>query len=355
MTQHAEPGRLASGVLAVGIHLVFIALLVFGISWQRRPPEPLMAELWREIPRKAEPAVRPPEPPAPPPPPKVEPAPPPPAAEAAPAVEPAPAPPAPQRAEIELKEAQRKLKLQELQRRKEEARREALARRQEELRKKEEARKEALARRQEELRQKEEARKEALARRQEELRQKEEARRQAEAQRREQLALLEEQKRQAEARRQEQEQQLADARRQEERRLEQESEARRTAILDEQQKLAQEARLRAEEQARKRAAAEAAAARQRQLEQFIAGIKQKIRSRVVLPPGMSGNPEAVYSVTLLPGGDVLDVRLVKSSGVPAYDDAVERAIHAAEPLPVPSDPDLFQQLREAKYKFRPSE
>jgi len=337
VTQHPEPGRLASGVLAVGVHLVFIALLVLGISWQRRPPEPMVAELWREIPRKAEPVVRPPEPPPPPPPPRVEPAPPPPEPAAAPAAEPAPPPPVPQRAEIELKEAQRKLRLQELQRRKEEARREALARRQEELRKKEEARKEALARRQEELRQKEEAR------------------RQAEAQRREQLALLEEQKRQAEARRQEQEQQLAEARRQEERKLEQESEARRAAILEEQQKLAQEARLRAEEQARKRAAAEAAAARQRQLEQFIAGIKQKIRSRVVLPPGMSGNPEAVYSVTLLPGGDVLDVRLVKSSGVPAYDDAVERAIHAAEPLPVPGDPDLFQQLREAKYKFRPTE
>jgi len=337
VTQHPEPGRLASGVLAVGVHLVFIALLVLGISWQRRPPEPMVAELWREIPRKAEPVVRPPEPPPPPPPPRVEPAPPPPEPAAAPAAEPAPPPPAPQRAEIELKEAQRKLRLQELQRRKEEARREALARRQEELRKKEEARKEALARRQEELRQKEEAR------------------RQAEDQRREPLALLEEQKRQAEARRQEQEQQLAEARRQEERKLEQESEARRAAILEEQQKLAQEARLRAEEQARKRAAAEAAAARQRQLEQFIAGIKQKIRSRVVLPPGMSGNPEAVYSVTLLPGGDVLDVRLVKSSGVPAYDDAVERAIHAAEPLPVPGDPDLFQQLREAKYKFRPTE
>jgi colicin import membrane protein len=60
-------------------------------------------------------------------------------------------------------------------------------------------------------------------------------------------------------------------------------------------------------------------------------------------------------VTVLPGGEVLDVKLVKSSGVPAYDAAVERAIHAADPLPVPSDPDLFQQLRQANYKFRPLE
>jgi colicin import membrane protein len=112
---------------------------------------------------------------------------------------------------------------------------------------------------------------------------------------------------------------------------------------------------RAEEDARKRALAEAAAAKQKQLAQFMERIKQRIRSKVVVPPGMNGNPEAVYSVTLIPGGEVLEIKLVKSSGVAAYDAAVQRAIHAAEPLPVPSDPDLFQKLREANYKFRPFE
>ena len=137
--------------------------------------------------------------------------------------------------------------------------------------------------------------------------------------------------------------------------MEKNAEARRSAILEEQQKLAQAAKVRAEEEARKRALAEAAAAQLRALEGFKRRISQKIRSRVALPPGMDSNPEAVYSVTLLPGGEVLEVRLVKSSGVPAYDAAVERAIHAAGPLPVPSDPDLFQQLRQANYKFRPIE
>ena len=103
------------------------------------------------------------------------------------------------------------------------------------------------------------------------------------------------------------------------------------------------------------ALAEAAAAKQKQLTQFMERIKQKVRSRVVVPQGINGNPEAIYSVTLLPGGEVLDVKMIKSSGVPAYDAAVERAIHAADPLPVPSDPDLFQKLREANYKFRPFE
>jgi colicin import membrane protein len=91
------------------------------------------------------------------------------------------------------------------------------------------------------------------------------------------------------------------------------------------------------------------------MEQYIAGIRKNIHSRVAVPPGMNSSDEALYSVILLPGGEVLEVRLIKSSGVPAYDAAVERAIHASEPLPVPSDPDLFQQLRQATYKFRPFE
>ena len=99
----------------------------------------------------------------------------------------------------------------------------------------------------------------------------------------------------------------------------------------------------------------AAAAKQKLLNQYIDRIKLKVRGRVVVPPNIPGNPTAIYSVTLLPGGEVLDIRLIKSSGVPAYDAAVERAIRAADPLPVPSDSELFQQLREAKYAFRPSE
>ena len=42
------------------------------------------------------------------------------------------------------------------------------------------------------------------------------------------------------------------------------------------------------------------------------------------------NPEAVFSVRLLPRA--FDVKLIKSSGVAAYDAAVERAIRAADPV-----------------------
>ena len=71
---HPEPGRVTSGVLAVAVHVAFIMLLVFGISWQQRVPEPVVVDLWQDIPPpKPEPIVRPaPEPPPPPPAPKVE-------------------------------------------------------------------------------------------------------------------------------------------------------------------------------------------------------------------------------------------------------------------------------------------
>jgi colicin import membrane protein len=306
----AEPGRFASGIMAVAVHAAFIALLVFGIRWQQRLPDPVVAELWQEIPPpKPQPINRAPELRPPLPTPKPQPPPPePPKPVLQP--KPAPAPARPPKADIELKEKQRKLK---------------------------------------------EQRAAEEAQRLEEQRQKEEARKEAEARRREDQLRQEELKKQEEARRKEEEKHREEARRAEELRMEKEAEVRRVAILEEQQKLAQEVKARAEEEARKRALAEAAAARQRQLQQYILGIKKKVTARVVLPPGMAGNPEAVYSVTLLPGGEVLDVKLVKSSGVPAYDAAVERAIHAADPLPVPSDPDMFQQLRQMNYKFRPVE
>jgi colicin import membrane protein len=307
---YPEPGRFASGVLALAVHVLFIVMLVFGIRWQQRLPEPVVVELWHEIPpSKPEPIVRTAEPTPPPPAPRPEPL---PAEPPKPVVQakPAPVQAAPPKADIELKEKQRKLK---------------------------------------------EQRAAEEERRQEELRTREEARKEAEALRREEQLRQQELKKQEEAQRKEQEKRVEEQRHADELRMEKEAETRRVAILDEQQKLAQEVKARTEEETRKRVAAEAAAAKQKQLMQFMDRIKQKVRSRVVLPPAINGNPEAVYSVTLLPGGEVLDVKLVKSSGVPAYDAAVERAIHAADPLPVPSDPDLFQQLRQANYKFRPLE
>jgi len=89
---------------------------------------------------------------------------------------------------------------------------------------------------------------------------------------------------------------------------------------------------------------------------YRARISAKIRQRVILPPDMQGNPEAIYEVSLLPSGQVTRVHLLQSSGVLTYDAAVERAILAAQPLPVPEDPELFHaNFKNFFLSFRPKE
>lgn len=99
----------------------------------------------------------------------------------------------------------------------------------------------------------------------------------------------------------------------------------------------------------------AASARQRGLANYIARIAGSIKTHIVLPPGIKGNPEAVFMVTQLPTGDVLEggVKVQKSSGNKALDEAIVRAILKASPLPKPDDPSLFD--RELRIPYRPYE
>ena len=73
----------------------------------------------------------------------------------------------------------------------------------------------------------------------------------------------------------------------------------------------------------------------------------------ILPPDIAGNPEAIFDVVQLPTGEIIDATLRKSSGVRAYDDAVQRAIMKSSPLPRADPPDLFQ--RTLTLKFRPQD
>ena len=55
---------------------------------------------------------------------------------------------------------------------------------------------------------------------------------------------------------------------------------------------------------------------------------------------------------VLPTGEVLEpILIVKSSGNKAYDEAVERGIIRSQPLPLPEDPELWQQFRELRLPF----
>jgi len=60
--QRRDPGANASAVLAVGVHVLLLAVLFFGIRWRTKHPEPVMAELWSQLPAVEAPRARTPEP-----------------------------------------------------------------------------------------------------------------------------------------------------------------------------------------------------------------------------------------------------------------------------------------------------
>lgn len=115
---------------------------------------------------------------------------------------------------------------------------------------------------------------------------------------------------------------------------------------------AREAALR-EQAVREQAAQEAATGRV--VDEYIGKIAGKIRRNIVMPPDVAKDARVEFLVTVLPGGTVLNARLVKSSGSAVYDTAVERAILKSQPLPLPADASLFKRFRELKLGFQPVE
>lgn len=239
----------AAGLLALGVHVLFALLLVFGLSWQTQPPAPVMVDLWDALPAPAPEAS--PEPPIPPEPLKVQPAPTPAVAEPPPVKTPDIA--------LEKKKAEAALKAQQVAEEKARAAAEAAAR-------------------------------EKLL---------------AEQKKREQLRRTEE----ADLMRRMADEEAANA-------------ARLTRLA--------EARAAA---SKRQAAVAGVVGEYRDL------ISAKVRGNTRVPANLAGNPEVRCRVKLLPTGEVLSVQVTRSSGNPAYDDAVVRAIEKSSPLPLPADSD----------------
>ena len=121
-----------------------------------------------------------------------------------------------------------------------------------------------------------------------------------------------------------------------------------------QQKAIHDQRARADAELRQLGQAQAelaASALQRGLASYMDRIRGKIKGNIVLPPGIKGNPEGIFDVTQLPTGEIINVKISKSSGNRALDEAIERAIRKSDPLPLPDQPSLFK--RELKLKYKP--
>lgn len=104
------------------------------------------------------------------------------------------------------------------------------------------------------------------------------------------------------------------------------------------------------QQQREQAAREAS-----ETESYISAITAALSQRWIIPATARQKDalSAHVRIRLLPGGEVLDVKLVKSSGDRAFDDSAVNAVKSAGRLPVPSG-DLFNKhFRDITINFHP--
>ncbi|QJR14470.1 energy transducer TonB [Usitatibacter palustris] len=98
---------------------------------------------------------------------------------------------------------------------------------------------------------------------------------------------------------------------------------------------------------------QALSAKQAEMNLWSDKIRARIRSKANVPDTVPTGTELQVRIKILPGGDVLDVTVTRSSGNKIYDAAIERAIRSAQPLPVPpADSELFAQFRDLNLNLR---
>jgi len=177
------------------------------------------------------------------------------------------------------------------------------------------------------------------------------------------LAELKQQKAELEKKRRAQEKRLAeaerkrkaeDARRRAEDKKRKQAEAKARELAETKRKAEAEARARAEQKAREDALQAQITAEQdaRERNRYVAAIKQQIENNWLRPPSAGANLRCTLRVRLIPGGDVIAVSVIDSSGNAAFDRSVETAVRKAAPLPVPSG-SLFESFRDLKLVFDP--
>jgi colicin import membrane protein len=258
-----DQGRFPALILALIVHAIFFAILIFSVSWQVKPTAPLMAEVWDSLPpsRNAPaPAPTPPVP-TPTPPPPVEP----PIAKKTPPPEVEKAPPQPTKAEIDLKVKQEREVVEKRVRDEKEL---ADKKKADDLKKEQDKKKEELLKKQ---------RDELMNQR----------------------------------------------------------------ALDNKIKEEQAASQARENQAR----AAAQAAQKAAADGYAEKIRALIQSRANVPDTVTGRPRVQIQLRLLVNGVVFDAKVVKPSGNPVYDEAIERAINGIQQWPVPDKPELLGSTR----------
>ncbi|MDQ0011899.1 colicin import membrane protein [Variovorax boronicumulans] len=275
-------------VLALIAHALLIAALTWGVRWRSDADEGAVdAELWSSTVQQAAPRLSAPEAPTPAPaPPPPAPTPPPPPAAKAP--EPAPAPKAP---DIAL-EREKKLKEQKEQKERE-------------------------------LEQQQQQKKKELEAKQ---------RAEDEAQRKkEQQQKLADQKKQQEAEAKQAEAKKAEA-------AAKQAAADRAATLKRMQGLAGASGADDSKGTALRSSGPSSG--------YAGRIAAAVRPNITFPDAdtVNGNPAAEFEVNLAPDGTIVGVKLTRSSGLPAWDEAAERGLRKTDKLPRDTDGRIFPSL-----------
>ena len=79
-------------------------------------------------------------------------------------------------------------------------------------------------------------------------------------------------------------------------------------------------------------------------------IAARIKPNIVFTEVISGNPSAEVQIRVAPDGTIVGARLLKSSGVKAWDDAVLRAVERTEKIPRDTDGTVVPEF---PISFRP--
>jgi colicin import membrane protein len=90
-----------------------------------------------------------------------------------------------------------------------------------------------------------------------------------------------------------------------------------------------------------------------QMDQYVAQITARIERAWIRPPGVKAGLNCEVSVTQVPGGTVTAVQVKRCNGDETVRQSIEAAVYRASPLPLPTDPGLFE--RELVVTFRPQD
>ncbi|MEX2353281.1 MAG: cell envelope integrity protein TolA, partial [Gammaproteobacteria bacterium] len=113
-----------------------------------------------------------------------------------------------------------------------------------------------------------------------------------------------------------------------------------------------------EEEERKRVEAARIAAEQDRQDQTVIGQYvgriQAAITREFNTAGLPGGMSCVLQIRMIPGGEVVQATIIKSSGSAVFDSRAEIAVKRASPLPVPDDQRVFGKMREIRLTFAPN-